>query len=75
MLWYSLEAPWQGTSYEYPQHMFVFSEIRKHLPNILTIEELHIYRPVHTVDGKKFSVWFASNVIPFLILVQLNKLI
>ena len=22
MLWYSLEAPWQGTSNEYPQHMF-----------------------------------------------------
>ena len=22
MLWYSLEAPWQGTSNEYLQHMF-----------------------------------------------------
>ena len=24
MLWYSLEAPWQGASNEYPQHMFLW---------------------------------------------------
>ena len=31
MLWYSLEAPGQGTSYEYPQHMFSLRNKKKKL--------------------------------------------
>ena len=34
MLWYSLEAPCQGTSNEYPQHMFLW----RNKKNINTFE-------------------------------------
>ena len=34
MLWYSLEAPQQGASYEYPQHMFVLRN-KKKVPYLL----------------------------------------
>ena len=29
MLWFSLEAPWQGASNEYPQHMFLWRNKQK----------------------------------------------
>ena len=33
MLWYSLEAPHQGTSNEYPKHMFSWRNKKKYQPD------------------------------------------
>ena len=62
MLWNSLEAPWQGTSNDYPEHMFSCRN-KKIIETILTLPYPH--PPPHALPLPRDMVSLFKKIVSF----------